>query len=79
MEEATGVPAAAGLLMLAENQIPEKGVITPEYLDPASFFAALRRVSVGGGGLELHRLVDGAATDRVRIRDLVAGTVAGVA
>lgn len=73
MEEATGVPAAAGLLMLAENQIPDKGVITPEYVDPASFFTALRRVSVGGGGLELHRLVGGEPVDRVRIRDLVAG------
>ena len=72
MEEATGVPAAAGLLMLAEGQIHDTGVVTPETLSPAGFFTALRRVSRGGGGLELHRLVDGVPGERVRIRDLIA-------
>lgn len=72
MEEATGVPAAAGLLMLAEGQIEKRGVSTPECLSPAEFFAALRRVSLGGGGLELHRLVAGVPTERVRIRDLIS-------
>jgi hypothetical protein len=71
MEDATGVPAAAGLLMLVEGKITDTGVIPPEVLTPADFFTALRRVSLGGGGLELHRLVDGEIGDRVRIRDLV--------
>lgn len=73
MEEATGVPAAAGLLMLVEDQITESGLLTPELISPAGFFTALRRVSQGGGGLEVHRLVDGAPTERLRIRDLVYG------
>jgi len=72
MEDATGVPAAAGLLILTEGGVRETGVVTPECLSPAAFFAALRRVSLGGGGLELHRLVDGEPADRVRIRDLIA-------
>lgn len=76
MEEATGVPAAAGLLMLVEGAVHEVGVLTPEAFSPAAFFAALRRVSLGGGGLELHRLVNGVATERVRIRDLIAQPVA---
>jgi saccharopine dehydrogenase-like NADP-dependent oxidoreductase len=72
MEEATGVPAAAGLVMLLEGEVTETGVLAPEVLSPAAFFTALRRVSQGGGGLELHRLVDGVPGERVRIRDLTA-------
>ncbi|MFD6063692.1 saccharopine dehydrogenase family protein [Rhodococcus wratislaviensis] len=78
MEEATGVPAAAGLVMLAENQIAEIGVITPEMITPADFFTALRRVSVGGGGLELHRLEGGEPVEQIRIRDIIATTKSGV-
>ena len=72
MEEATGVPAAAGLLMLLDGEVTETGVLAPESLSPAAFFSALRRVSRGGGGLELHELVDGTVGARVRIRDLIA-------
>lgn len=72
MEEATGVPAAAGLLMMSEGLVAGTGVVAPEMLRPADFFTALRRVSRGGGGLELHRLVNGEVGERVRIRDLIA-------
>lgn len=71
MEEATGVPAATGLVMLLEGEITDTGVLAPEALSPSAFFTALRRVSRGGGGLELHRLVDGVPGERVRIRDLI--------
>lgn len=71
MEAATGIPAAAGLLMLREGKVREVGVIAPEVLSPAGFFATLRRVSTGGGGLGLHRLEDGRTGERLRIRDLI--------
>ncbi len=72
MEEATGVPAAAALVMLLDGEVVEAGVLAAESLSPARFFTALRRVSLGGGGLELHELIDGVVGDRVRIRDLIA-------
>lgn len=72
MAEATGVPAAAGLLLMLEGRVTQKGVIPPECVVPADFFASLRRVSRGGGGLQLHRLVGGEQGERVRIRDLIA-------
>ncbi|MFD5228740.1 saccharopine dehydrogenase family protein [Streptomyces qaidamensis] len=71
MEDATGIPAAAGLLMLQEGKVPEVGVIAPEVLSPAEFFTTLRRVSTGGGGLGLYRLEDGRTGERLRIRDLI--------
>jgi hypothetical protein len=71
MEDATGIPAAAGLLMLQEGKIRDVGVIAPEVLSPAAFFAMLRRVSTGGGGLGLYRLEDGRTGERLRIRDLI--------
>ncbi|MGW1267102.1 saccharopine dehydrogenase family protein [Streptomyces sp. NPDC002491] len=71
MEDATGIPAAAGLLMLQEGKVPEVGVIAPEVLSPAQFFTTLRRVSTGGGGLGLYRLEDGKTGERLRIRDLI--------
>ena len=74
MEEATGVPAAAGVLMLAEGDTPRGGVFAPEALSPAKFFAALRRVSLGGGGLGVYRLENGRQGERLRIRDLMADT-----
>ena len=74
MEEATGVPAAAGVLMLAEGDTPRGGVFAPEALSPGKFFAALRRVSLGGGGLGVYRLQNGRQGERLRIRDLMAGT-----
>ena len=72
MEEATGVPAAAGLVMLLGGEVTDTGVLAPESLSPAAFFSALRLVSLGGGGLEVHRLVDGQLGEKIRIRDIVA-------
>jgi len=60
--------------MLAEGNAPRGGVFAPEALKPADFFQALRRVSLGGGGLGLYELVDGKQGDRLRIRDLLAGS-----
>lgn len=74
MEEATGVPAAAGLLMLAEGNVPRGGVFAPEALKPAGFFEVLRRVSLGGGGLGVYELVNGQQGDRLRIRDLLGAS-----
>ncbi|NMO02241.1 saccharopine dehydrogenase [Gordonia sp. TBRC 11910] len=74
MAEATGVPAAAGLMLMLAGQVPGPGVLPPELLRPADFFASLQRVSRGGGGLQVHRLVDGKPTERMRIRDLFAAT-----
>lgn len=79
MEEATGVPAAAGLLMIVDGQAPRGGVFAPEALSPADFFAALRRVSLGGGGLSVCRLKNGEPAERLRIRDLLSGRVEGAA
>ncbi|MGW4340345.1 saccharopine dehydrogenase family protein [Rhodococcus koreensis] len=76
MAEATGVPAAAGIVLLLDGQTPNAGVFSPETLVPADFFTALRKVSRGGGGLELHRLVNGEQTERIRIRDLLSQTAA---
>ena len=72
MEEATGVPAAAGVIMLAEGDTPRGGVFAPEALSPGKFFAALRRVSLGGGGLGVYRLENGRQGEKLRIRDLMA-------
>lgn len=76
MEEATGVPAAAGVLMLMEGDTPRGGVFAPEVLSPAKFFATLRRVSRGGGGLGVYRLENGERGERLRIRDLMTGSEA---
>jgi saccharopine dehydrogenase (NAD+, L-lysine-forming) len=70
MEESTGTPAAAGALMMLAGEVPEPGVFAPECLDPAAFFRTLGSVSRSSGSLSLHRLVDGAPTERLRIRDL---------
>ena len=72
MAEATGVPAAAGVLLMLDGQTPKAGVFSPEALLPAAFLAALRQVSRGGGGLATYRLTDGSAAERVRLRDIVA-------
>jgi saccharopine dehydrogenase (NAD+, L-lysine-forming) len=47
-------------------------VFSPETLHPAAFFAALRQVSRGGGGLATYQLTDGAEGERVRLRELIA-------
>lgn len=77
MADATGVPAAAGVLMMLERAVPGPGVWAPECLDPRTFFAKLREVSTGGGGLHLFDLEGGRPIRRARIRELlmVAPTV----
>jgi len=72
MEEATGVPAAAGVLLMLGGALAEPGVWAPECLKPPAFFEALRRVALGGGGLHLLLLRDGQPAGRARIRDLLA-------
>jgi hypothetical protein len=71
-EEATGTPAAAGALLALSGQVPGPGVVSPEVVNPADFFKVLRGVSAGGGGLTVSRTEDGAVTDRLRIRELLA-------
>lgn len=73
-EDATGVPAAAGVLVALEGKLPRPGVIAPELVAPADFFAALRLVSTGGGGLHVTQTLDGVTTERIRIRDLIAAS-----
>ena len=70
MAEATGVPAAAGLQVLLAGLAPV-GVFSPEALEPKDFFDALRRVSRGGGGLQVFELEGGATGERIRMRDLL--------
>ncbi len=71
MEEATGVPAAAGVLLMLRRALAETGVWAPECLRPLAFFEELRRVSLGGGGLHVLVLRDGQPAGRARIRDLL--------
>ncbi len=71
MEEATGVPAAAGIVLMLEGAPREHGVAAPECLDPAEFFAALGRTSRGTGSLGAYRLEGCTQGERIRIRDLL--------
>ena len=71
MEEATGVPAAAGVLLMLRRALAETGVWAPECLRPLAFFEELRRVSLGGGGLHVLLLRDGQPAGPARIRDLL--------
>ncbi len=71
MEDATGIPAAAGVLSMLDRALPEPGVWAPECLDPKAFFDRMRLVSPGGGGLHLLELKDGKPVGRARIRDLL--------
>ena len=74
MEEATGVPAAAGVLLMLRRALAETGVWAPECLRPLAFFEELRRVSLGGGGLHVLLLRDGQPAGRARIRDLLVSS-----
>ncbi len=71
MEESTGIPAAAGILLMLEGGPEVSGVIAPECLEPADFFAALGRSSRGTGSLGAYRLENGAQGEKIRIRDLL--------
>jgi len=75
MEHATGLPAAAGVLMMLDGALTEPGCWAPECLDPGHFFDKLRLVSPGGGGMHVVRLEGGQPTERLRIRDLMTGSV----
>ena len=71
-EDATGTPAAAGTVIALQGGVPGPGAVSPEVLNPADFFVALRDVSAGGGGMTAYRTQDGKITEPVRIRDLLA-------
>ena len=71
MEESTGVPAAAGILLMLEGGPERSGVIAPECLDPSEFFPALGRCSRGTGSLGAYRLENGAQGEKIRVRDLL--------
>jgi len=40
----TGIPAAAGVILLARGVIGQRGVLAPEHLDPESFLAEMARL-----------------------------------
>ncbi len=71
MNEATGVPAAAGIALMLEGGPEEAGVMAPECLDPAEFFPRLGRFSCGTGALGAYRLWGSEEGVRIRIRDLL--------
>jgi saccharopine dehydrogenase-like NADP-dependent oxidoreductase len=71
MDESTGVPAAAGILLMLEGGPDDSGVFAPECLDPSEFFAALGRCSRGSGSLGAYRLWGSEQGERIRIRDLL--------
>ncbi len=71
MEESTGVPAAAGVLLMLGGGPEEAGVLAPECLDPAEFFPRLGRTSRGTGSLGAYRLWGSEQGVRIRIRDLL--------
>ncbi|HYJ21608.1 MAG TPA: saccharopine dehydrogenase NADP-binding domain-containing protein, partial [Solirubrobacterales bacterium] len=71
MDESTGVPAAAGIVLMLEGGPEEHGVMAPECLDPAEFFPALGRSSRGTGSLGAYRLRGSEQGERIRVRDLL--------
>lgn len=71
-DDATGTPAAAGALLALDHSVPGPGVVSPEVLNPSDFFARLRDVSAGGGGMTAYRTREGEIVERARIRDLLA-------
>jgi saccharopine dehydrogenase (NAD+, L-lysine-forming) len=71
MDESTGVPAAAGIVLMLEGGPVDHGVMAPECLDPAEFFSALGRSSRGTGSLGAYRLRGSEQGERMRIRDLL--------
>jgi saccharopine dehydrogenase (NAD+, L-lysine-forming) len=75
MTHATGVSAAAGVLLMLEKPFDAPGVYAPECLDPAAVFGKLRLVSAGGGGVTGMRLRSGEPVEPLRIRDLLAARV----
>lgn len=72
MDDSTGIPAAAGAVLMMDGRVSRKGVFAPEVINAADFFESLRKVSPGGGGLTLYRLEGGKPENRMRIRDLLS-------
>jgi saccharopine dehydrogenase (NAD+, L-lysine-forming) len=64
------------VLVALEGKLPRPGVIAPELLAPKDFFAALRLVSAGGGGLHVTR-IHGTDTEPARIRDMITASSQG--
>lgn len=72
MEEATGIPAAAGIMLMLEAGPDEPGVIAPECLDPVEFFPRLGRFSGGKGTLGAYRMWGSEEGVRISVRDLLS-------
>ncbi len=72
MEQSTAVPAAAVALLLAERAVPQIGVMAPECLSPAAFFAQASIISPGGGGLEAFEMLSDGQRRRLSLRRLLA-------
>lgn len=69
--ESTGVPAAIGAELLAKGEIPLKGVIAPELIEPAVFFGAMskrKRVNnnVKGTGLMIEKILEDGSIEVIR-------------
>jgi hypothetical protein len=71
IDEATGIPAAAGIVLMLEGGPSEAGVVAPECLEPAEFFAALGKTGRGNGSLGAYRLEGSTQGERIRIRDML--------
>jgi saccharopine dehydrogenase (NAD+, L-lysine forming) len=72
MEEATGIPAAAGIMLMLEAGPDEPGVMAPECLDPVEFFPRLGRFSGGKGALGAYRMWGSEEGVRISVRDLLS-------
>ncbi len=72
MEDSTGTPAAAGILLMLDRALESPGISAPECLEPIDFFDSLAAVSRGSSGaLEVWILDDGEAVERVSFRDVL--------
>jgi Saccharopine dehydrogenase NADP binding domain len=72
MDESTGIPAAAGIMLMLEAGPEEPGVIAPECLDPVEFFPRFGRFSRGRGALGAYRMWGSEEGVRISIRDLLS-------
>lgn len=72
MDEAIGIPAAAGIALMLEAGPEETGVMAPECLDPVEFFPRLGRFSRGKGALGAYRMWGSEEGVRISIRDLLS-------
>lgn len=72
VRESTGIPAAAGIMLMLEAGPEDPGVIAPECLDPVEFFPRLGRISHGTGTLGAYRMWGSEEGVRISIRDLLS-------